>query len=222
MFFSWGLAPATVAALVGGCYLAAALTYGVGIRRPAAHAGLLIGILTLSVPIFVVTLRHLDAFDFARWQAWAWVVLFAAFPVAAAIGLIIAFRRSTEIVSESRLPAWQRAVAGVIGAGLLTVAGALWWGGPGLLPVRASAFGAELLGCWAFFVATLAGWVVLRPGAESVPQRLGLPAFGAAGLLGLARDLAGARTGPARWWWIRRLPGVAGRRARHRSASMEL
>ena len=138
LFFSWGLAPATVAALVGGCYLAAALTYGVGLRLPAAHAGLLVGILTLSVPIFVVTLRHLDAFDFARWQAWAWVVLFAAFPVAAAIGLITAFRRSTEIVSESRLPAWQRAVAGVIGAGLLTVAGGAVVGraqsaaGPGL------------------------------------------------------------------------------------------
>ena len=95
VFFSWGLAPATVATLVGGCYLAAALTYGFGLRLPLAHAGLLVGILTLSVPVFVVTMRHLDAFDFARWQAWAWVVLFAAFPFAAALGLARALRSST-------------------------------------------------------------------------------------------------------------------------------
>ena len=79
---------------------------------------------------------------------------------------------------------------------------ALWWGGPSLLPVRASAFGAELLGCWAFFVATLAGWMALRPGAESVPQRLGLPVFGAAGLLGLARTWPALELGPARLAWI--------------------
>jgi hypothetical protein len=201
VFFSWGLAPPTVAALVGGCYLAAALTYGVGLRMPAARTGLLVGILTLSIPIFVVTMRHLDVFDFARWQAWAWVVLFAVFPVAAVIGLVLQFRQPTEIAAEPRLATWRRAVAGVITAGLLGVAVALWVGGTSPLPVPAAAFGAELLGCWAFFVATLAGWVVLRPTRESRPQQLALPAFGAAGLLGLARTWPALDSGPVRVWW---------------------
>ncbi len=201
VFFSWGLAPATVAALIGGCYLAAALTYGIGLRMPAARTGLLVGILTLSIPIFVVTMRHLDAFDFVRWQAWAWVVLFAAFPVAALIGLVLQFRQPTEVAAEPRLATWRRAVAGVITAGLLAVAAALWVGGAGLLPVPAAAFGAELLGCWAFFVATLAGWVVLRPTMESRPQQLALPAFGAAGVLGLARTWPALDPDPARLWW---------------------
>ena len=74
-------------------------------------------------------------------------------------------------------------------------------GGARLLPVRATPFGAELLGCWAFFAATLAGWVVLRPAVESVPQRLGLPAFGAAGLLALVRTWPALDPGLARVWW---------------------
>jgi hypothetical protein len=201
-FFSWGLAPAPIAALVGGCYLAAALSYGLGIGLPAARTGLLVGILTLSVPIFVVTMRHLDAFDFTRWQAWAWVVLFAAFPVAAAIGLLPAFRQPIEITAESRLSTWRRIVAAVIAIGLVAVAVLLWFGGNGSLPVRATEFGAELLGCWAFFVASLAVWVVLRPAVGSVPQRLTIPAFGAAGLLGLARTWPAQDPGPARLWWI--------------------
>ena len=200
VFFSWGLAPATVAALVGGCYLVAALTYGVGLRMPAAYIGLLIGILTLSVPVFVVTLRHLEAFDFARWQAWAWVVLFAAFPVAAAIGLVPALR-SRPAAGEPRLSTWRRILAAGVAAGLLGVAAGLWFGGSSWLPVAAGAFGAELLGCWAFFAASLAVWVVLRSAVETVPQRLALPAFGAAGLLGLARTWVALEPGPVRWWW---------------------
>jgi hypothetical protein len=89
----------------------------------------------------------------------------------------------------------------VIAAGLLGVAAALWLGGGNLLPVPATAFGAELLGCWAFLVATLAGWVVLRPAVESMSQRLALPAFGAAGLLGLARMWPALESGPARVCW---------------------
>lgn len=202
LFFSWGLAPPTVATLVGGCYLAAALTYGIGLRLPAARIGLLVGILTLSVPIFIVTMRHLEAFDFARWQAWAWVVLFALFPVAAAIGLVLEFREAPEIAAATQLATWRRAVAALIAVGLLGVAVALWLVGARLLPVPATPFGAELLGCWAFFAATLAGWVVLRPAVESVPQRLGLPAFGAAGLLALVRTWPALEPGPARLWWV--------------------
>ena len=196
VFFSWGLAPATVAALVGGSYLAAALAYGVGLRLPATHTGLLVGILTLSIPVFVVTLRHLDVFDFGRWQAWAWVVLFAAFPVAAAIGLVHAVRSMTGAAS-ARLSTWRRILAAGIAVGLLGVAAGLWFGGSRWLPVPSGAFGAELLGCWSFFAASLAVGVALRPAVETAPQRLALPAFGAAGLLGLARTWPATST-PAR------------------------
>lgn len=34
-----------------------------------------------------MTLTSLDLFHFGRWQAWAWIVLFGAFPVAASVAL---------------------------------------------------------------------------------------------------------------------------------------
>jgi hypothetical protein len=155
--------------------LRAALTYGIGVRVLAARIGLLVGILTFSIVIFVVTIRHLDVSDFACWQAWAWVVLFAAFPVTAAIRLVRGFRQPSEIAASPPLPTSRRALAAVIAVVLLDVAAALCFRGASLLPVQASAFGAELLGCWAFFVATLVVWVVLRPPAGTVPQRLARP-----------------------------------------------
>lgn len=43
--------------------------------------GLAAGTLALTIPILVVTFTHLEVFDFARWQAWAWVFLFIASPL---------------------------------------------------------------------------------------------------------------------------------------------
>jgi hypothetical protein len=204
-FFSWGLAPVGLAAVIGGCYLAAALMYAVGLRLPGTWRGLSVGILMLSVPVFVVTLRHLDVFDFMRWQAWAWVALFAAFPVAAGVALIArlgAAGPGSGGAPQPALAGWRRAVAAALAVGLLVVAIGLWAGGRGWLPFRAGAFGAELLGCWAFFTATVAGWVVLRHPAETTPQRLALPAFGVIGLLGAARTWSALVAGAPRVWWV--------------------
>src|SRR5205823_3714625 len=128
-FFSWPLSPPELAAIIGASYLVAAAAYGAALRSggPAGQwrAGrvMLCGIVALSVPILVVTLGDLAIFDFGRWQALAWVILFALFPVAA-LGALGRGRGAPRSGHEPRGPA--TVLLGGYAAVALAGAAVLW------------------------------------------------------------------------------------------------
>ena len=126
-WFAWGLAPVPLAALIGGFYLASSVIYGLG-ARAGWRAGrvLAIGILALSVPIFVATLVDLEVFDMGRLPAWTWVILFGVFGPAAL--LVLAGQRDAGVGPEPDRPLGTAVRVGllVFAVPLLAVAVALW------------------------------------------------------------------------------------------------
>jgi hypothetical protein len=199
-YFSWPLAP-DPAATIGACYLVASTVYGLALRRggPAARWGearwLLIGVLALSVPIFVATLTHLEVFPFARWQAWAWVLLFGLFPVAAltalwwgrdrgsgepaAFALIQGGYRLAGLVRAARWPAVAYAALVLALAAVLL----LW---PRLArdwPIGGPVFRTMVLGAWFALAGVCAIWTAVRPAVETRVAVLALWLFPVAWLV---------------------------------------
>ena len=174
-FFSWPLAPPELAAVIGGSYLVAAAGYGTalagtGPRRRRTGRIMLVGIVALSVPVFIVTVADLAVFDFGRWQAIAWVVLFGLFPVTAAGALwwgrgVDPGARELALPRAALLLAY--AVLAVAGAGLL------WWR-PGDVARWApvSEFGGRVLAGWLVLAAALAVLAVIEPVVDSGPGRV--------------------------------------------------
>ncbi|MET7398821.1 hypothetical protein ABZS66_35565 [Dactylosporangium sp. NPDC005572] len=198
-FFAWPLGPPPLAATIGGCYLVATLLYGLALRAggPARRwpeaRGLLAGVVALSAPIFVVTLHHLEAFDFRVWQAWAWVVLFAVFPVAA----LVALRWGRPGPAPAGPFRMYRVAAAAYSALLAAAAGTLL-AAPAVaarLPVAAGPFGARVLAGWFVLAAVLAAWVALRPPVETRLAALALPLFALVWLIAPLRG--GAAWSPA-------------------------
>ncbi len=191
-YFSWGLSPAPLASLIGGSYVASMLVFGFALGATWQEVrGLAAGTLALTLPILAVTFIHLEAFDFARWQAWAWIILFIASPLA--FGTVLLLRRRSFGIEGARLPALTRALAAVLALVFLAMAMALWWD-PGrtshLLPFDLPPLGGRVLGCWLSFLAFLAAWVAVRGRAnEGRVLTLGLAAFVAGALVGAVRNL---------------------------------
>jgi hypothetical protein len=79
------------------------------------------------MPILAVTFLHLDLFDFGRWQAWAWVLLFIASPVSFGSVLFLRRGRGQERSNHQVLTSWARGVAALLAGGFFTAAVALWW-----------------------------------------------------------------------------------------------
>lgn len=186
-FFSWELEPAPLATLIGGSYLASLLVFGVALRASWVEVrGLAIGTLALSLPMLVSTFTHLDVFDFDRWQAWGWVVLFIASPLA--FGTVI-LRMRGEAEGSGGWPApWAMLVAGVMAVIFLVVA-VLLWIDPSrvagtLFPFDLPPLGGRVLGCWVSFLAYLAGWIATHTREESWIPALGLTAFSAGAMGG--------------------------------------
>jgi hypothetical protein len=167
-FFSWPLGPSPLAALVGGFYLASAVAFGwAAAREPQAGLrGLCLAVFGLSVPTLVATAAHRDVFDFGRWQARAWVVLFVASPTLFGLALLrmrqpIADRRSGE-----HLPVWSRAVLVALSLAYGAMAVVLWFWPEAVsrhAPFGLAGLGARFIGSWAAFLAILAAFAALRP-----------------------------------------------------------
>ena len=97
-YFSWTIASGPVAALIGGLYLASAGVFAWAYRRPDVElVSLTAGVLGLAVPTLILTVIHRDVFDWIRWQAVEWAVLFLVTPVT--IGLEL--RRLARAGSEA-------------------------------------------------------------------------------------------------------------------------
>lgn len=193
-FFSWELEPAPLAALIGGSYLASLLVFGVALRASWVEVrGLVIGTLALTIPMLVSTFTHLGVFDFDRWQAWGWVGLFIASPLA--FGTVI-LRLRGEAEGSGGWPApWAMVVAGVLAVIFVAVA-VLLWIDPSrvagiLFPFDLPPFGGRVLGCWVAFLAFLAGWIATHTREESWIPALGLTAFSAGALGGAILTLDG-------------------------------
>lgn len=192
-YFSWGLEPAPLAALIGGSYLASLLVFGVAMRRSWTEVrGLVTGTLALTVPMIASTFAHLGVFEFSRWQAWGWVFLFLASPLS--FGAVLWRRRGAPSASDARPAGWARTLAAVLAVGYLVLAFMLWVDPTGAggtpFPFALSAFGGRVLGSWVSFLAFLAAWTATHTRSESRIPALGLTAFGAGALVGGLRTMA--------------------------------
>jgi hypothetical protein len=190
-YFSWGLTPPALASLIGGSYVASMFVFGLAVRAGWREVrGLVAGTLALTLPMLVVTFVHLDVFDFGRWQAWAWVLLFAASPIS--FGTVLLLRRVSARVEAPRLAVWARVLAALLAVGFLAMAVALWWNPvrvSDVLPFRLPPLGGRVLGCWCSFLAFLAGWAAVRGRSDEAQVPLfGVAAFIAGALVGAARN----------------------------------
>jgi hypothetical protein len=200
-YFSWALGPPGAAAMVGGFYVASAVAFGWALTLPLAQVRpLLVGVLGLAVPTLILTIVHDEVFDFDRWQAVAWLLLFVAAPVSAT-----ALLRTGPPASRSgqRLRPWVRAVLAGLAALLATLAALVWIAGTReeLLrwsPVALVRLSGTYLGAWCSFLAALCAVAALqgRWDAARVPlATLALAAAGAA--VGLLRTAGDIRHAPA-------------------------
>jgi hypothetical protein len=190
-YFSWGLAPAPLAALLGAFYVASSLVYARAAVAPWCDLRVMVvGIVALTVPIFTSTLAHLDVFDFGRLQAWAWVVLFAGFLVAACVVLL---GGRAERRPAGRLHSVARLGAAVLGIGLVVVSVSLWVdpvGAESYLPFRPAPLSGRVLGGWTLLLAVFAAAIAI--GGDRRTARLpalAIAAFPAGALLAAARTI---------------------------------
>ena len=115
-YFSWRLSPAPVASFVGACYVASAIVFGwaAAVRSWSAQRGLCASVLGLAAPTLVVTAAHREVFDFGRWQAVAWIVLFAA--SVTSFATLVAVRGPRAAVPRRRAGAARRGASRAGGA----------------------------------------------------------------------------------------------------------
>ena len=110
--------------MIGGFYLASAVLFGWGLTLPRRQArALLTGVLGLAVPTLVLTLVHDEVFDFGRWQAIAWVILFVTAPISASLLLLLGPKPSG---GSAALPSWCRGALAVLAGALAALAVSIW------------------------------------------------------------------------------------------------
>ena len=192
-YFAWGLAPAPLASLIGGFYLASSVVYLLGARAGWGVGRVLtIGILALSLPIFVATLVDLDLFDFGRLPAWTWVLLFGVFGPAALAVLAGQRDEPSGEAGGRRLGTAVRVGLLMMAVPLLALAIALWSdpvGGESYLPFEPPTLSGRVLGTWAFLLAAVAAWSALRDRVgEAWPALLALALFPVGALIAAARS----------------------------------
>ena len=146
-------------------YVGSAVLYAVALPRPWREVrGLVAGAVVLSVSVLIVTLTHLDQFDFDRLQAWAWVVLFAGFS-AVTLWLLVAGGEQDDAVASEPLPGWVRSALALVSALLALLAFALWIDPTGVSdgsPFTLSPLGGRFAGSWIALLAVLTGWAAAR------------------------------------------------------------
>lgn len=199
-YFSWPIGPPPLAATVGAFYIASAIVFGWAALRGdwSEMRPLCFGVLALTIPTLIATLYHKEVFDFGRWQAIAWVVLFAAAPVA--FGTILFLRRGAANTDAFPLRVWARVFVAVLAFAYIAQA-TLYWVKPTanndvfVTPAMSGRF----LGCWSAFLAVIAAFVAVRNRwRESVAALLALtlwPLGAAVGAIRTFDDLDSSRPG---------------------------
>jgi hypothetical protein len=202
-YFSWRLSPAPVASFVGAFYVASAIVFGwaASFRSWTVQRGLCASVLGLAAPTLVVTVAHTEVFDFGRWQAVAWVFLFAA--SVTSFVTIVLVRGPAVAASDDgpALPDRARAAAALLALGYGTSAVVLWLA-PGSVaehgPIAAGPMGLRFLGSWAAFIALCARYAAVHDSraATRLPVAA-LVAFPIAGLVAAVAHFDDLRPGPA-------------------------
>jgi hypothetical protein len=198
-YFSWALGPAALASLVGAFYVASGLVFGWAAARERwpGQRGLCLAVFGLTLPTLAATARHQDVFDFSRWQAVGWVILFIASPLL--FGLAIYLARGPVVARGPELPPGARrvlaATAVVYGALAITL-----WTVPGTVsdhgPFAAGPMGVRFAGAWAAFLCILAAFAAVRPTwEESRVPLFALAAWPVAGLVAAALRFDDLRSG---------------------------
>ncbi len=215
-YFSWALGPPALAALVGAFYVASAIVFAWAAFREewAGMRGLCVAVFGLSLPTLVATAHHHDTFDFSRWQALAWAVLFVASPIA--FGLTLWVMRGAPMARRRRpgLRPWARAVLATMGVGYGVLALTLWFG-PNVVsrhgPFAVAGLGARFAGSWAAFLALAAAYAVVRDRWDEarVPM-LALAVWPLAALGAALVRLDDVRTGAPRVLYLAGLGVLAG------------
>ena len=200
-YFSWALGPPGAAALVGGFYVASAVAFGWALTLPWTQVRpLVVGVLGLAVPTLVLTIVHDEVFDYGRWQAVVWLLLFAAAPVSATVLLVINPRAPS---SGRRILPWVRAVLTGLAALLGAAAVLVWVDGTreDLLrwsPVALVRLSGTYLGAWCSFLAVLCGVAAWQGRWDTARLPLATLALAAAGAaLGLLRTAGEISHAPA-------------------------
>jgi hypothetical protein len=201
-YFAWALAPAPLAALVGGLYVGSAVVFGLAaLTRWPEGRGLAAGVLALTLPTLAATLAHRDVFDFARPLAVIWLVLFTASPLIHA--WILVALRDEGGPAGPLLPGPLRAGLAVLAAAYLAGAIAFLADPRGVpAPFDTPPMGGRFLGAWALFMAVMAAWPALRGRREARVPLLALAAVPAGGLVAALRGAADMDPGSARAAWI--------------------
>jgi hypothetical protein len=191
-YFSWGISPPSLAALVGGFYVASALVFGWAARGSwRGQRGLCVAVFGLTLPTLVATLHHRQVFDFDRWQAVLWLVLFVASPLLFGLALLLARRAGPTAPTDApRLPPWARALLAATAAAYGGLALLLWLAPDAVSrsgPIEAGPMGIRFVGAWAAFLGVLASYAAAR--ARWDEARLPVVALVAWPLAGLAAAL---------------------------------
>jgi hypothetical protein len=193
-FFAWELEPEPLAAFAGGVYVGSAALYAVALPRSWRQSrGFVAGAVVLSVSILVVTLTHLDVFDFDRLQAWAWVALFAGFSVLT-LALLALGGEEEGGGAEGTLAPWPRALLVSVAVLLGALAVALWIDPTGLSdpsPFTLPPLGGRFAGSWIALGAVLAAWAAAANRRDEARlAALGLIALPAGALVAALRTIS--------------------------------
>jgi hypothetical protein len=193
-YFSWGISPSSLAALVGGFYVASALVFGWAARGSwRGQRGLCVAVFGLTLPTLVATLHYREVFDFGRWQAVLWLGLFIASPLLFGLALLAGRRGggATDPPPDSaHLRPWARGVL----AATATVYGGmalLLWCAPAAVashgPIAAGPMAIRFVAAWAAFLGVLAAYAAVHSRWDAA--RLPVVALVAWPLAGLAAAL---------------------------------
>lgn len=190
-YFSWGIKPAALAALVGSFYIVSAATFVlVAVRNRWSEARpLAFGVVGLCLPTLYATARDTDLFDFSRLQAIAWPLLFIAAPIV--FGFFLYLERGEVGDDGPRLTPVARGCFAVLGL-VYAVLAAMLVIDPGLLnpvvPFDLARLSGRFLGSWATFLAVLAIFAAVRNRArETWASGLALTLWPLAGLAAALR-----------------------------------
>jgi hypothetical protein len=164
-YFSWALRPHGAASLIGGFYVASAVVFGWALALPWRQVRpLVVAVLGLAVPTLVLSLVHDEVFDFGRWQAVAWVVLFGVAPLFA-VAILLTARR--EPGRGSILRGYPRVGLALLAIVLAALGVMVWLDATRdevarHSPVDLVGLTGAYLGAWCSFLAILCGWAAAR------------------------------------------------------------
>lgn len=212
-YFSWPIGPPPLAATVGSFYVASAILFAVAAARDDWFRirGLCVGVLALTLPTILSTVYDRDVFDFGRWQAVAWVLLFVMSPIA--FSTVLFAQRRLLAPGPSALPASARSLSSVLAVGYAALAVACWIDPEGLGshgPFAMVSLSGRFVGSWAGFLATLAAYSVVRNRrSEAFVPALGLTIWPIAALVAALRSFDDLVSGARKSIYFAVLVGLA-------------